>query len=422
MASKALIDKAGKFLSTTKNIINWEDMEYEEIFDDYRKLHLSPLSRTTLEVQSWLNQSDINYYIAQRLKRKPQILRKLKRFSVRLTQLQDIGGARIIVENNKAVDSTVNFLQEKLREEHQSLKIRKTDYRVKGREDSGYRAVHLIIEMDNCKIELQIRSKIQHYWAELIERTSVIYGYYIKELEGDPVVISYFKSLSDLFYDIETGQVITTAKKLNIEQLRIKAELIIHQSDKKKIFSSHTNEGIVKTLKDKEVAFGEAGLNNWIFVFNWTYGSFVNWDVVEKDPDIAISKYVEAEKRFPSEDGFEVVLVGTSDVATVRDTHSHYFGLDDRLGLETLDESILGFSNKMDIDIGARQILSVMSRKKYWGSKSCTIDTLKNHYCMDVLTFDDSLKTLIDKKLISSSLRTGVSLNIPTKNIIMQYL
>lgn len=63
--------------------------------------------------------------------------------------------------------------------------------------------LHVILDKNGYKLELQIRSRIQHYWAESIERTSVIYGHHLKEQEGAPEVISYFRLLSDLFYEIE---------------------------------------------------------------------------------------------------------------------------------------------------------------------------------------------------------------------------
>ena len=106
MISKNKVDKAGQYLSSNSAQYNLEFLEAEEIFDEYRKLHLKPLSNTTLELQDWLNQSGTDYYIAQRLKRKPQILRKLNRFKSRLTQLQDVGGSRVIVETNKMIQDT----------------------------------------------------------------------------------------------------------------------------------------------------------------------------------------------------------------------------------------------------------------------------------------------------------------------------
>ncbi|WP_298354684.1 hypothetical protein [Rhodoblastus sp.] len=82
--SKSKIDKAGKHLSVPGEL-TLETIELEDVFDAYRASHLEPLSKMTLELQRWLHEYGGRYYIAQRLKRKPQILRKLKRLSVRLT-------------------------------------------------------------------------------------------------------------------------------------------------------------------------------------------------------------------------------------------------------------------------------------------------------------------------------------------------
>jgi (p)ppGpp synthase/HD superfamily hydrolase len=117
--SKTKIDKAGYMLS---NNAEWQSdeqyLESEYIFDEYRKNHLIPLTEVTLKLQEWLTMFPNDYYIAQRLKRKPQILKKLVRLSVRLTQLQDIGGCRIIVENNELVDTLLSYIQEKLIRSH----------------------------------------------------------------------------------------------------------------------------------------------------------------------------------------------------------------------------------------------------------------------------------------------------------------
>jgi ppGpp synthetase/RelA/SpoT-type nucleotidyltranferase len=427
VTSKSRIDKAGQHLAKGE-VESLDDIEpydaSENLFDEFRQKHLQPLTSTTVELQNWLKEAGTPYIIVQRLKRKPQILRKLRRFNVRLTQLQDIGGLRIIVDQNSDVDKLVDYIQQILKKQS-AVKIKKTvNYREKGRDDSGYRATHVILEREGVVLELQIRSKIQHYWAELIERTSVIYGHHLKELDGDRVVISYFKELSNLFYEIESGRKPSADQKYELEKLRGEAEVLINNADSKNVFSNYENEGIVKTLIEQEKRNGGGEFNNWLFVFNWNLGSFIHWDIIGLDPKIAITSYVDFERRFPSEQGFEVVLVGSSSVANIRQTHSHYFGLDQKDNiLETLDESIVGFSNKMDIDVGARQILSVMDRKRYWGTKTISVDTLKNHYCQDILTFDSSLDALIAKGLVLKGDPTrGVALNIKKKREIESYL
>lgn len=420
--SKTLVDRAGRALSKDDETDVDKYIQYVEAFDEYRKEHLAPLSETTIELQSWMNSFGKKYFIAQRLKRKPQILRKLQRFSARLSQLQDIGGARIIVDNNNDVDQLVSYLEEKISKQDNIRLLRMTDYRGDGREDSGYRAFHIMMERDGMKLELQLRSKIQHYWAETIERTSVVYGHHLKELEGDQTVINYFKCLSDLFYEIEAGRKPNPALKTKVEKLRIESENIIQDSDVKNVFKSYVNEGMVKDLEEKEKRLGNPGLNNWIFVFNWRVGAFVTWDLVTNDPNGAIKKYVEYENNYTSDQGYEVVLVGSSEVSTVRRTHSHYFGLDHSGGmvLEDLNSSIVGFSNVMDIDVGARSILQTLERRRFWGSKSISVDTLKNHFCKDVITFDSSFKDLEHKDLILTD--GGVSLNLKRKREIEGYL
>lgn len=421
--SKTLIDNSGHALSRENESDVDKYIQYTEAFDEYRKNHLVPLSKTTMELQQWLAQFGKDYFIAQRLKRKPQILRKLRRFSVRLSQLQDIGGTRVIVEQNKDVNDLVNFLKKRFESSKDLKVIRLTDYRGEGREDSGYRAYHVILERENYRMELQIRSKIQHYWAETIERTSIVYGHHLKELDGDPIVIQYFKLLSDLFFEIEAGRRPSAALRTKVEELRIKSEQIIQEADEKNVFCSYVNEGITKDLERKEKSTGDSVLNNWIFVFNWNIGAFVTWELITNNPEGAIAQYVEYENKYKSDDGFEVVLVGSSNVATVRQTHSHYFGLNHANGpiLEDLNTSIVGFSNIMDIDVGAREILRTMERRHFWGTKVITIDTLKNHFCKGVVTFDSSLKSLIEKDLIHDS-GYSLSLNLKKKQEINKYV
>lgn len=421
--TKTKIDRAGIALSKGEFRSEEELLELEGVFDEYRKSHLQPLSETTIELQNWLNAYGGSYYIAQRLKRKPQIIRKLNRLSVRLTQLQDIGGCRIIVEKNQDVDKLRKFIEEKISTQSNFKLNRSTDYREKGRDDTGYRSLHLMLEKNGIKLELQIRSRIQHYWAESIERTSVIYGYHLKEKEGDQAVIGYFKQLSDIFYEIEAGREPHAQEKLELDQLRARSEAIIESSDKNKVFNSYVNEDIIKTLSEKE-ARNKNGLNNWIIVFDWNSGAFVSWDIINRNPDDAIAAYVQYENMFPASAGYEVVMIGSSDVATVRQTHSHYFGIEsyDNI-LESLDQSIVGFSKRMDIDVGARQILIALHRKRHWGNNRVPADILKNHHCGKMMTFDSSLRVLQEKELITSkSPNDQLSLNIKKKAEIEQYI
>ncbi|MGL4241103.1 MAG: RelA/SpoT domain-containing protein, partial [Beijerinckiaceae bacterium] len=421
--SKSKIDKAGHFLASKSEINTEQELDLEIIFDDYRKAHLQPLTEITLEIQKWLSDFGSDYYIAQRLKRKPQIARKLRRLSVRLTQLQDIGGCRIIVDGNKDVDALLDYIDRRLVDNKSIKVIRRTDYRDLGRDDTGYRSFHYILSKSGLSIELQIRSKIQHYWSESIERTSVIYGYHLKEKEGDQYVIDYFKILSNIFYEIESGRQISTQDKIELSASRARSESIIQKNVNTKVLGSHINEDIVKTLAQIEKN-NPNDINNWIFVFDWNIGNFITWDVVSRDPEQAVREYIKFENNFPASKNYEVVMIGSSNVSTIRYTHSHYFGIDtNTTALESLESSIIGFSQKMDLDVGAREILSTLVRKKYWGSKTMLRNTLKNHYCKDVITFESSLHALIKKGFVIDRRASDlISLNRKFNTEILKYL
>ncbi|WP_372069965.1 RelA/SpoT domain-containing protein (plasmid) [Tistrella mobilis] len=395
-------------------------LEMDDIFEEYRKNHLQPLTELTVKVQNWLSQYNKENYVAQRLKRRPQILRKLRRLSVRLSQLQDIGGCRIIVENNADVDYIMNFIQDKMRSDRLGKIIRRTDYRQEGRDNSGYRALHVIIEINGYKLELQIRSRMQHYWSESIERTSLLYGHRLKEGEGDSSVIQYFKKFSNILYKIESGLSIPQADEIALQDMRVTAESIISAAGKLGSLGGHVNSNIIREMSEKERR-SPSPVNNWILVLDWSDGNFAAWDLVSRDVDDSVRKYSEYERMYPNDDQFEVVLIGSSRISSVYHTHSHYFGIEHHnRALESMEESIIGISKRSEMDVGARRILFVLKRRQFWGNKSINIDTLKNHLCKDILTFESSIDNLRNLGFINT--HNGISLNLKKAREINEYV
>lgn len=421
--SKSKLDKAGDSIAKEKWKDDDEYLLFDEIIDEYRRKHLEPLTKVMLKLQEWLSEYGRSYYIAQRLKRKPQIIRKLKRFSVRLSQLQDIGGCRIIFESNDDIDSFIALINMKLNKGRYFTIDRVVDYRDKGRDDSGYRAVHIIGDKDNVKFEIQIRSRIQHYWAESIERTSVVYGYYLKELEGDKVVLDYFKTTSNIFHDIESKRRPTNDQINELDELRTHSERIIRESDKRNIFDSFVNEAFIQAMISRESSL-RGSFQNWMIVFNWNTGAFNYWEVISRNSEEAIKKYAEYEKKWKANDGYEVVMIGSSDVSTIRQTHSHYFGIEtyDNI-LEDFDASVIGFTKRKVLDSDSRQILEKLHRHDNWGTNKCSLGTLKNHYCAGILAFDEAMETLEKMGFVVSFGPKGpVSLNVKKKAEIESFL
>ena len=415
------IDKAGERLSKNTWKTDEQYLESELILDEFRKMHIEPLTEITIKLQSWLMEFNKEFYIAQRIKRKPQILRKLYRLHVRLSQLQDIGGVRIIFEKNKFIDEFIIFLKKKNSKSHCFSIERESDYREEGREDSGYRALHLILIRKDVKVELQLRSRIQHNWAERIERTSVIYGYYLKELKGDSEVLDYFKLLSDVFYDLEYDRKPSRNSIDDLENKRTKCEEIIKVSDRKNLINSFVNEPYIKAMISRDTTLSQT-IHNWIIVFDWNTGQFLHWLVIEKSDDV-IKTYADFEKKWCVEDGYEVVLIGSSDPSTIRKTHSHYFGLETYADiLQSIDSDLTNLKKHEEMDQGARIILQRLYNKGYWNTKKVSFDTLKNHYCRGISNINKSINLLENMGFLVKTMKDSYSLNMKKRKEIEKYV
>jgi hypothetical protein len=235
-------------------------------------------------------------------------------------------------------------------------------------------------------LELQVRSDIQHYWAEAIEKTSVVYGRYLKEMDGEPEVLYYFKLASDIFYDKEMGNKVDAAHKVALKNARIVAQSIIDCSSTRQQTTGpgDISTGVIKQITDK-ASHNPAMINNWLLVFNWTYGTFVDWSIASRNPEEAVAQYVEAERKYPQHENWEVVLVGSSDISTIYKTHSHYFGVDaDQFTLEGIEAKVIGDARSLGFSASMIRIISVMEKQRYWGGNTVRKETLKSHFCQDV--------------------------------------
>lgn len=132
--------------------------------------------------------------VTYRLKRKESILKKLYRSNgnFELGAMDDIAGCRVIVNSVSEVYKVYNEILNLKRAKE--IDIKKTKDYIKNPEKSGYRSLHIIVKQTltqenidrQYRIELQIRTKLQHYWSTAVEAISEIDNVEYK----DPTLIS----------------------------------------------------------------------------------------------------------------------------------------------------------------------------------------------------------------------------------------
>ena len=110
---------------------------------------------------------------ARSLKTTLSIVAKLKRDGVKqLSSMQDIGGCRVTVRNLTEQDELV----EKLLKAYPDAKL----YDRVAKPSHGYRAKHLVMKIEGRRIEIQVRTLLQHRWALLSEAGADAFGQNLK--------------------------------------------------------------------------------------------------------------------------------------------------------------------------------------------------------------------------------------------------
>jgi putative GTP pyrophosphokinase len=124
---------------------------------------------------------------------------KLQRESIRLSQIQDIAGCRIVVLNTEHQEEGLSLLIGAL--DHHGFRATILDRRVQP--SHGYRAVHVICHTMNRWIEIQIRTELQHVWAQISEKLSDMVDPAIKYGQGPPRLKNQLERFSNHISQIE---------------------------------------------------------------------------------------------------------------------------------------------------------------------------------------------------------------------------
>jgi hypothetical protein len=176
-----------------------------EVVDSWRAGHGYPAQSFYMTVKRHASKIGREDGVAQRIKRMPSIIDKLVREpDMKLSQMQDIAGVRAVVKDIEEV----RILQQSLGRagwEHEALTPKDYITRPKA---SGYRGIHLRYKYkglgakapyNDLKIEIQIRTQLQHQWATAVEAADAFTRQSIKQSSGDTAWVRFFALMGSIF-------------------------------------------------------------------------------------------------------------------------------------------------------------------------------------------------------------------------------
>lgn len=170
------------------------------LLDEYRLTFLPAFERT----MSLCRQLDLKP-TGRFGKSTRSIVAKLQRESVRLSQVQDIAGCRIVLPGApKATDRSIQDEHvQRIVNELSKAGIPYKVYDRRERPSHGYRAVHVVALVEDKPVEVQVRTNWQHQFAQVVELVADQVGNDIKYGGGDRYLRDSVDRLSDIVKNIE---------------------------------------------------------------------------------------------------------------------------------------------------------------------------------------------------------------------------
>jgi ppGpp synthetase/RelA/SpoT-type nucleotidyltranferase len=195
------------------------------LLDRFRDSFAEPYETVLDMVRRELRELGSKSALTGRLAKTPRsIIEKLRRESsgpshLKLTRIQDIAGCRVVVPDCDAQDRLVALIKSS-----GFTKIRVIDRRLTP--SHGYRAVHVVVESGGKPVEIQIRTWLQDFWANLSEKLSDRFDSRIKYGGGDTLVQEYLLAWSELLAATERSN--RTVAAMGYKKNRDALENLLH--------------------------------------------------------------------------------------------------------------------------------------------------------------------------------------------------
>lgn len=337
---------SGKQVIRAGEVLMRDDKEHYnwamDVLSYWRSQHEGPLDTALEMVKIKAKKIDNKVFFGKRLKRTPSIINKLRRFEERgmkLKNMQDIGGCRVIVSSTKKLHRLIKELRKCPEFKNGNNQIKCSDY-ISNPKPDGYRSYHLIGNFtdqtnNKKKIEVQLRTRLQHDWATTLEIVELFTGEALKSNGGNQDFQDFFAQISEQLSVMESIHIFDQLKEETQYQMYLQ---LVEQSPKlqekcialgdlaKRIRIAEILHGFTESLKMSEDVDGAAIANGFILLMvdlsnnTLTYEGFSESQGLEAE-----QAYTNAEKQHSENPAITIALVSANAVGGIKEAYPNYF-------------------------------------------------------------------------------------------------
>lgn len=237
---------------------------------------------------------------------------------MKLTQMHDVGGCRVIVDTIEEL----NLLNISLSKKTSTHEFHVYDY-IENPKPTGYRGIHRVYktfsklnqhDFKGRKIEVQLRTKLQHLWATTVEVIDVIEKETLKTRpDGANKDWKRLLVIMSKFFAVEEGAETMTDN----EKKAYKTELI---ELNKQLAMYVKLKGFRSALNVEEINHRSRASAYTLISYNEKEGKGNARVFSKSDEKLALSKYAELEK----DESLNVLLIAGSDLKSIEKAYPNY--------------------------------------------------------------------------------------------------
>lgn len=322
--SRSEVNRAGKILIDLAKASLSESSWALDVMNNWRAAHDYPVNTLQANLRQKIKKRGYrDALVVQRLKRITSIAAKLeKNPAMNLSRMHDIGGLRAILSSIRQVTALKrDFMSSRFRHKL----VREYDY-ITEPKVSGYRGIHLVYqylnnrapEYDGLRLELQLRTRLQHAWATAVETMGTFLDTSLKSSEGPERWLEFFSvcgaafallekcSLPSIYEDTLPDEITKTLRELEVELDVVNSLTIfgstIHALDAGNL--KHKYFLLMLQISEKRV-------------------TFEGFSAAQLDK--ATERYLVYEKEFGDQTTDQVVLVSGDSIKALRRAYPNYF-------------------------------------------------------------------------------------------------